>query len=303
MRRKWTNFGLNFDNNKTMTITPTWNLMKRMASEVFMHTDEKTGATFFTGSGRDYRIHSDKLTWSLVEPQTFYWEFEVEWASNNSYWQEISKLRLHDNAIPWVYYVMSMDWVMQLFFMDGWAKIDDDWIIRMEFFFQKRGWTMFVVPYSKKIKAQIAEIESRESRTNSSYKPWDIVKDWASEYAYLWKWDAEVISEWEHRPWYKSNNNFCWRNVHLFLSVDCWTRGWWLRTSWPYPYQPHFRWYSSKPRREVVWKRLTKKRFSEIMTFLNSTHKYNVSYDWRPVEETIFPIKTTINIPWLLEKL
>lgn len=294
-----------------MSIKPTWKVLKQFASSVFLHT-EPDGKMFVTSSWEDYRYwryrcppedEAKKVKWVECEPQVFEWEFIIAWARNNSYWNEISKLTLHDENFPSgaIYYVMSMADVMQLFFTE-WVSITDEWVLRMEFVFQKRWGTLFVCPYSSKVKKQIADEELRQSQMGSWYKPWDIVIDWWRKYAYLWKWDVDCISNWDRKISYgswveKCPNSSSFKWSHIFISMECEST---------YIYQTRFLGYKSKPRRQITWEKLTQKRLLEMIQFLNSTHEYRRpiwwqgwKQDWEEVQT--YPITTTLSIPWILQ--
>lgn len=287
-------------------IKPTWQLLKQFASSVFTHTDDK-GNMFVTSSWEDYRYwryrstpeeDAKKIPWVEVPPQVFYGEFIIAWARNNSYWNEISKLKLDDSNFEWIYYVMSMADVMQLFFTEG-VSIDDEGIIKMEFVFQKRWWTLFVCPFSSKVKKQIADEELRQSQMGSWYKPWDIVIDWWRKYAYLWKWDVDCKAEWDRKIGYgswieKCNYSHSYKWEHIFINMDC---------EETYTYTRRFCWYKSKPRRQITGEKLSQKRLFEMIAFLNSTVEHK-QLDWRTkevTEITTYPITTTLSIPWILQ--
>lgn len=280
-------------------------MLKQFASSVFLHTDDK-GNMFCTSGWEDYRYwryrctpedEAKKVPWVEVPPQVFYGEFTIAWARNNSYGNEISKLRLEDENFQWIYYVMSMADVMQLFFTEG-VSIDDEGIIKMEFVFQKRWWTVFVCPFSSKVKKQIADEELRQSQMGSGYKPWDVILDWWRKYAYLGKWDVESKSEWDTYPahtWrtWKSYHNNVFKESHIFINMECMST---------YVYTTRFTWYKSKPRRQITGEKLSQERLLEMIKYLNSTHTYE-TLDWQTKEvreTTTYPITTTLAIPWLL---
>ena len=302
-----------------MSIKQLWIPLKRMASSVFLHTTPE-GHIFITWKWEDYRYGryrcteeelKKKVPWVEIEPQLFYGEFEIAGARNISYWQEISKLTLHDKNFPngSIYYVMSMADVMQLFFTD-WVVIDEEGTIKMEFFFQKRGWTLFICPYSRKVKQQMADEEKKQSALATWYKPWEIIIDWWREYAYLGKWDVKCLSEWDTywdwgwRPW-KSNYNQVISDSHIFINMDCnksVNNAW---SEWPYPYNIKFAWYKSKPRRQITKHHIDSKVLAEMLSFLNSTHTYRrLDQNTKAIiSEITYPIKTTLNIPTALQLL